>query len=75
MIVHQMQGIGVLSAFIVLFGNYRKKIITPFGVIFPDDILHAFLPFDGQLLTSLAPTVNKDTVLEVLLFQIGHIHK
>lgn len=74
--IDKMRGVLVLLAGILLhIPDDRQQVGRAGGVVFLDNLLHRLLPLDEQLLPGLLPAVGQHPVLQVLLFQVGHIHK
>lgn len=45
------------------------------SVILVDNLLHGLFPLYEQSLMGLLPTIGQHAILQILLFQIGHVHK
>ena len=57
-------------------GDYRQEVAGGRILsILGDDVFHALLPFDCELLPSLSSTVRDYSVLQIRFFQIGHINE
>ena len=66
----------VLPAFIrIHVFYYRQQIGTSARIVLVDDLLHRSFPFDEKQLARLLPAIREDAILQVLLFQIGHIYE
>ena len=65
--VNTADGIAVLRPLVCAWiGDYRQQVLGGgTTVVFGDDVLHALLPFDGQLLPRLSSAVYDDAVLQV----------
>ena len=73
LVIDKVGGILILPAGIHLhILDNRQQIGRAGGIIFIDNFLHRFLPFDEKLLPGLLATVGKYPVLQVLLFQISY---
>ena len=70
-------GVTVLCPFIGTgVCNYRQKVTgSRVLAVLGDDVFHAPLPFDGELLSGLSSPVRDYSVLQVRFFQIGHINE
>ena len=70
-------GITVLCPFIGTgVCNYRQEVTGGRILsILGDDVFHALLPLDGELLPGLSSPVRDGSVLQVRFFQIGHINE
>ena len=53
--------------------NYRQQIRSGVRIIFIDDLLHGFFPFDEQLLSRFLPAVREYAVLQIFLLQVSHV--
>lgn len=70
LVIDKVGGILILPAGIHLhILDNRQQIGRAGGIIFIDNFLHRFLPFDEKLLPGLLATVGKYPVLQVLLFR------
>ena len=76
LIVYQMRGVLILPANVgIHVPDYRQQIRSPVRIVFVDDFLHGFLPFDEQLLPRLLSAVGKSSALQIFLFQVSHVDK
>lgn len=70
-------GITVLYPLIgTWIGDYRQEVTGGcILAVLGDDVFHALLPLDGELLPGLSSAVRDDSVLQIRFLQIGHINE
>ena len=75
-VIYQMRRILVLPAGVgIHVPDYRQQIRSPVRIVFVDNFLHGFFPFDEQLLSRFLPAIREYAVLQVFLLQISHVDK
>lgn len=73
-VIYQMRRILVLPAGVgIHVFNHRQQIGSADRILFVDNFLHGFFPFDEQLLSRFLPAIREYAVLQVFLLQISHI--
>ncbi|EJX01370.1 hypothetical protein EVA_10519 [gut metagenome] len=71
-----MHFILILPPFIgSMFPDKGQQIRRTGRVVAVDQFLHRLFPFNQQLLTSLAPAITQDAMMQIGLLEKGHIHE
>ena len=65
----------LLSGIRIHIPDDRQQIRSRGRIVLADNLLHGFLPLDKKLLSRLLAAIDQNSVLQILLFQVSHIHK